>query len=314
MVTTLGEGFLHARPLLAARMAFARGDRDLALRWAKRAAGDPSTRNVDRLAIAELYGNLNRQPEAFEQLSELRLDSQSDAVMAEVARMYLSLGKAPDGLDRFDRLRSEKAGPGFYSGWSLLAASAGRGKEVEEWMKPVRALPADLLRDLYFIATDRRETGLALASARRIYQEDAGNGNRLLLANALIASGQPADALPHLRMLLSNGGASGLEETYTADLLGAIHDAKPGAAFLLEAELRDFWTAKLRKSGPDEKKSLDLIYGLLDLQSWDAVLPQLEALAHRRGDLLPLYIETAVKAGRNQEAVEFLKTELNRKD
>jgi Flp pilus assembly protein TadD len=314
MVTTLGEGFLHARPLLAARMAFARGDREAAVRWAKRAAGDPSIRNVDRLALAELYRSLDHQPEASAQLSELQLDSLPDAVMAEVARLYLTLGRAMDGLDRFDRLRSEKAGPGFYRGWSLLAASAGRGSEVEEWMKPVQVLPPDLLRDLYFIATDRRETGLALASARRIYMEDAGNGNRLLLANALIASGQAAEALPHLRQLLSNGGAIELEETYTAGLLGAIHDAKPGTAFPLEAELRDFWTAKLRQSGPDEKKSLDLIYGLLDLQSWDAVLPQLAALAHRRGDLLPLYIETAVKAGRNKDAVEFLKAELNRKD
>jgi Tfp pilus assembly protein PilF len=320
MVAALGEGFLRDRPLLAARLANARKDAEAATRWLQLAAANPHLRTEDTMAIAGLYASLGRPQEAFAQISRLPLESLPDTALMETARLYISLGRVREGVDRFDRLLAATAKPGAGAAWSLLAASVGRGPEVARWLAsaPSRWLVEDTLRDLYFIAADHKQTALALAAARRIFILKSNDTNRLLLANALIAAEQSAEALPHVRMLVSGGGlsrgASGIEETYTAALLGAIRALPRGTAAPLQAELREFWTAKLRHSGKDERQRLDLVYGLLELEAWDAVLPQLKSLAHGRGDLAPLYIETALKAGRQEDALAFLRTELQRHD
>jgi tetratricopeptide (TPR) repeat protein len=312
----LGDGFLRNRPLLAARLAYARGDRREAARRLELAEADPKLSDSDRLAVASLDVTLGRPAPAAAQLARIRIEVAPEDLLLETARLYLTVGKPGEGAGRFDGLRARRSSAAVDRAWALVAAGAGRGPEVARWIQaaPAGSISEPLLRDLYFLAQDHKQANLALAASERLFREHAGDANRLTLANALTAAGQPLDALAQVRVLLAHGHAPGVEEAYTAALLGAIRGAPGGAAEALQAELRSFWTAQLGRPGEDERQQLDLIYGLLELNAWDAALPHLETLARRRSELVPLYIETAAKSSHPQDAVAFLESDLARQD
>jgi tetratricopeptide (TPR) repeat protein len=282
MSAALGPEFLEKRPLLAARLAYARGNRT----------------------------------EAAAHVARIRIESVPEDVLLETARLYVTLGLSRDSVDRFGELRRSKPAPAITQAWALVAADAGRGSEVARWIQaaPQRAIPEPLLRNLYFVAQDRKERDLVAVAANRLFLENTRDQNRLMLANALLANGQKVEALPHLRALLASSPKPDLEEAYTSALLGAIRASRGDAHIALQSELRTFWTAKLSRAGQDERQQLDVIYGLLELGAFDAVLPKLEILARRHDELVPLYVETAVKAGHRYEAVAFLKSDLTRTD
>ena len=234
-------------------------------------------------------------------------------MLLEAARLYVTIGKPAEGVQRFDRIRTGASTIAVDQAWALVGAASGRGKDVARWMQTSSAhsIPEALLRDLYYLAQDHKQPELALAASERLFREYAGDANRLILAKAFNAMGQPAAALPHARALLS-GGAPEAEEVYTGALLGAIRGAPAGAAEDFKKELRTFWSHKLAHAGQDERSQLDLINGLLDLGAWESALPALERLTRRHEDLAPLFVETALKAGNRKAAVEFLKADLAR--
>lgn len=307
-----GGRLLQARPLLAARIAYARGDRKEAARRLDLAEADVRLKDSDRLAAAGLDEKLGRRAEALVQLGRLGLESAPEEVLLEAARLYVAFGKGGEAAARFAALRARRRG--VDQAWALADAAAGSGAEVARWLQstPERSIGEPLLRDLYFLAQEAKQATLALAAAGRLFREYPGDANRLNLARALNESGQPLEALPHLRALLARGRAA--EEIYTAALLGAVRQSAAGAAESLKAELRSFWMGKLDRSGQDERQQLDLIYGLLELGAWQAALPRLEELARRRAELVPLYIEMAMKSGRARDAVAFLEADLARGD
>jgi hypothetical protein len=184
---------------------------------------------------------------------------------------------------------------------------------------PGSSLSADVLKDLYYTATDHKESDLAAECARRLYKSRGGDDNRLLLAIALTGAGEPFEALPHLRVLVTHPGENGserasIEEAYTAALRSAAQHSETASAAELLTELRAFWTAQVKWAGLDEKHRLDLIYGMLEIRAWDDALPLLAAMAQKHGELVPLYVETAVQAGRKLDAISFLKSQLERND
>ena len=308
-----GAGFLEAHGLLAARLAYAKGDRSEAQRWLQRAGSDPGLSGAERLAVAGLDASLGRQTEAVAQLARIRIESAPGALLLEAARLYIEAGKPGDAAERFEEIgaRNSRGAAGW--AWALVAAASGQGREVRRWIEamPVRSIPEPVVHDLYSLAQEHKQADLALAASQRLFLEHPGDANRLLLANSLIAAGRPVEALYHARSLLPSR-EPGVEEAYAAALLGAIRGSLAGTAGTFQKELRTFWTAKLGQSTQDERKQLDLIYGLLDLGAWDAALPHLETIAQRRDDLAPLYVETALKAGNRSAAVAFLESQLER--
>ncbi len=316
---SLKPDFLRTKPLLAARLAMARGDHADAENWLRQAAADPHLPDGDRLALAENYLQAGHQGDALDQVSQVRLENlPADGVM-EAARIYQNLGKASEAVGRFVSFRAR--GTEAAAAWALLAASSGRGREVATWLESLSGpvVSEGLLKELYYAASDHKDAQLALVCAQRLYQQHPADPNRLLLATALTDSGKPGEALPHLRALLARPVQTGvpqatLEETYTTALRVAARKSGPATTPQLRAELREFWTAKLKHPGVDEKQRLDLIYGLLEIQAWNEALPPLADLARKRPELTPLYIESAAEAGRKQEAVTFLKAQLDRPD
>jgi thioredoxin-like negative regulator of GroEL len=251
----------------------------------------------------------------------VRLENLAEAELIEAARIYTNLDKAREGVRLFDPLRMRGGRPGAAAGWALLAAGAGRGREalalLQTW--PGTALSDDMLKDLYYTAADHQEQDLAAECARRLYSNRGGDENRLRLAIALNSAGRPVEALAHLRALLARLGQdaaerNSTEEAYTAALRSAAEHSEPARSAALLTELRAFWTAQLKREGLDEKRRLDVIYGMLEIHDWDEALPSLVELARGNSELIPLYLQSAIQAGRKPDAVSFLKSELDRKD
>ncbi|MBV8903081.1 MAG: hypothetical protein JOZ22_05545, partial [Acidobacteriia bacterium] len=318
---------LKAKPLLAANLALARGDPHDAENWFRQAAADSHLPDADRLAVAANLLRLGHPEDAADQLSRLRLETITAPEVLEAARLYQNLGKATEALARFEPLRMRGATPsrespaGADAGWALLAAASGHGADVVAWLqaKPETAVSDDLLKDLYYAAADRKDRRLALICAERLYRRRADGANRLILAMALTDSGEPADALPHFRDLLQKPNQTGearlqIEEAYTAALRSAALSSEPAAASRFRAELRQFWAGRLSRPSLDDKQRLDLIYGMLEIKAWNEALPPLAELARKQPELVTLYVESAIEAGRKQEAVVFLKSELDRSD
>lgn len=315
VVLAAGSGFADSHPLLAARVALARGDWADAGRRLQAAENLPSLSIEDRVKAASLDVSLTRPLEAEAQLSRIPIQSASDSLLLEVSRLYITIGRSAEGAQRFDQLRAGKSTFPVAEAWAMLAAASGRGDEVARWLSavPANLVPEAFLNDLNYIAQDHNQTGLAAAVAERLYLERPTDKYRMQAARALVADGKPAAALPHLRALLKSREPEA-EETYTAALVSAVHAPAGAATEALRRELRSFWAGKIGENQPDESKQLDLVYGLLDLGAWDDVLPQLKVLARHREELGPLFVETAIKAGKRNEAIEFLKADLTRTD
>ncbi len=314
-----GRRFTDGRPLLAARLAFAAGDRAGATSFLTAAENGHGTSAADRVAMATLDLSLGRKLEAVAQLSRVNLNSAGGDLLLEAARLYIQAGKPAEGAQRFVRLRTGNRALPADQAWALLGAASGEGEAVARWLRgtPARSVPDSVLRDLFYIAQDlgsaRGQAALSLAAAERLFADHPDSQSRLMLARSLNAAGRPGEALPYLRASLGSGEPE-TEEIYTAALLGALHSSSGDASEKLKKELSAFWTKKLGQAQNDESKQLEIIAGLLEIGAWDSALPRLEALARRREDVASLYVETAIKAGERQAAVEFLKSDLARED
>jgi predicted Zn-dependent protease len=310
MVKKLGDNFLKGRPVLAAEIALARGDRTSAERWIAQA--QQSDLSLEQsLALGGLYGRLGRRQEALALLARLAsMKDVPDAVFSDLAENYLQLGRAREGLALFDQLRSRRSSPNILAGWALLAASAGRANEVKVWLEsvPQKNLSDRLLRDLYYAASEAREPGLAVASAERLYNRRGGRAERLILANALVSAGRPQEALPHLRSLLPGGPEE--VEAYSAALAGAVAKGAP-----VTEEARQFWTQQLTQPNLTVVRRREVVHALLELGAYATVLPTLATLARQQGgDWFFAYVDASVKSGKKAELTAFLQSELDRTD
>jgi predicted Zn-dependent protease len=278
IISTVGEEFLAADPMGAARFALLRGDQAGARRWLD-AASQKDLTEPDRIELANLY-------------SELKLP-------LETLRVLDNLRKSTGGID-------------VASTWAIMAAQNDRGNEALAWLNQ---LPPDqpsipTLTDLYFVGQDNDERALVLAAADRLLKRNRNDENRLRYANALIRAGRVAEALPLARELVASDNNADRDSLYLAALTAARVAGQP-----VEAELGRYWSRKLADAGVDSARREEIVFGLLDAGASEAALPALRDLAREKGtQWLSAYKDAAIKANRKAELVEFLKTELRRTD
>jgi len=308
LIRSPSDDFLEDYPVLAGQLALTRADLVSTAHWVAKAKANPSLSIQQKATLAELLDRIGREQDAFDVLVHLAsLDDAPDASIAALAGHYLRRGETADGLVVFERLRSRRPSPEIDGGWARLAAGAGQANRVIAWLDAAAGEVGDqLLTDLYFIASDNGETALSVVSAEELYRRRAGNRERFLLSNALMAAGRPADALPHLRRLLPGGHEE--ETAYAAALSAALEQGAP-----VGEELRTWLAQELAEPGLPAARRAELVYSLLALEAYATVLPALADLAHQQADpWLFAYVEAAVKAGRETELVEFLREELGR--
>jgi len=294
LVRGLGDGFLERQPLLGGEIALARGDRDAAARWAERTAADPGAPLAERLAGVHMLVRAERRDTAARLFAALPLAGGDvpDELLEDLGTLFADLDRVADGFRWFAARRTAKPSVAADLGWVRLAARAGDPAEVAAWLDAHPKLAEELLQDIASVAVERGAIGLALKAAERVFAAAPTPRSRLALGNALLASGRPADALPHLRALL------GEDLPEVRGLYIAALDAA-GAGEEMEAYL----TQLLAAGTLDEAEADGLVYLLLDHKAYGAALPFLRQRAERRGvEWMYAYVDAAAKAGRAAEA------------
>ena len=308
LVERLGDDFLEQDPVLGARLSLARRDSAGANRWVRAAEGRTLTAG-EAMGLAQVYVALDRRAAAIDLLRPLVSDpSTPEAVVVDLANLYLESKVPQTGLAVFESLRTQRPSPEIDARWALLAVKGGRPELAVSWLKtlPPEQPPDDVLDDLYFLAGDQGVHALAVMAAERRWLRERVPARRLEFASALVAAGRVADALPHLRALLP-GGTAEIEAGYVDALRAAQAAGAP-----VGDELRRYWRNKLAASGLDEKAREQIVYALLDLQEYDEALPALADLARRQqGQWLFAYADSAIKAGRTADLVTFLRAALD---
>jgi Tfp pilus assembly protein PilF len=303
-----GSGFFEQAPLLGARLALARNDRAGAERWMQVALARQRTPD-ETIGLAQVYLAVGESDTAIDLLRPLTQDpSAPDAVVVDLANLYLDAGRAEEGLPVVAAARARRRSAAIDGRWALLAAKAGDIAPVRQWLQrtPDAQVPDDVLTDLFYVASDSKETGLAAEAAARLFARRGTPMWRLQLATALSAAGRPAEALPHFRALLP--GDAAIESGYVEALRAAEAMGVP-----VRDEQRRYWAARLAKTGLSEQEQEEVVYALLDLEDLDAAVPALARLARREGgQWLSAYADAAVKAGRTADLVELLASELDR--
>ncbi|MBT5413296.1 MAG: hypothetical protein HOH66_11325 [Rhodospirillaceae bacterium] len=308
LVARLGEDFLDGHPILAARLAFLRGDKDGGDRWLKEAEGDNALSVDQRLALAGLYRSLGRDGAAIDALKGIAgMESPPEEVMAALAELYLETGRAEEGLAFMNALRAHRASPATDAAWAVLSATVEGEAAALAWLEGLdpAALSDQLLTDLYFIALDNAKGGLAVAAAERLYTRSADAVRALYLARALSLTGGGERALALLRPMLPGDGET--RAAYVEALVAALKAGAPVREELvayLEERLADPDTT------PVERESL--VGGLLDAGAYAAALPVLEQLADDLGgDWIFAFIDAANRAGEKKRLAAFLERALN---
>ncbi len=288
----LGDDFLNDYPLLAANIALGRGDPAAAAGWAERGLAGGALPPGDQLAAIRILDRAGRHGAATAAFDRLPLSGGiPDEQLEELAALFIDLDRAPAGLSWFEARRQATPSPAAAQGWARLAAKAGDPAAVADWLAGQPKLPVALLQDIAGSAAERVASSapaaaLALAASQRAFALDPSPRSRLALANALTATGKPADALPLLAPLLADGG-SDVEAAYIAALAGAGRSE----------ELARHLTAKLAKGNLSDAEQQAIVTMLLDHKAYRAALPLLRGWAESQGgDWLGVYADAAAKA------------------
>ena len=313
LLANLGPGPLDA-PILQARIALVRGDEAAALEWARAAERQPDLALKKQLALADIYRRLGRDREALRLLTAVaHADGTPDWALTELASLYVRLGRADHGYIAFLALREQLNSRAADLGWALLATASGKPEETLQWLNEVglRRLSSEELETLFFAAIEFTSAHLALLLATERYQREPDALRQRQLAEALVVSGRPDEALAHLRPLVAlNGNDAELESIYLSALTAGLKLGAP-----VRDELRDFLTVRIAAPELDETWRSQLVYALLDIQAYQETLPWLEDRARRDGETwFFTYIEAAKKSGREEDAIAFLHQELGRHD
>ncbi|HYR84027.1 MAG TPA: tetratricopeptide repeat protein [Terriglobia bacterium] len=319
MARELGDDFLADRPVLGAQLAIARNDASSAQKWIDRAESKPNLDETERLELGNVYVVLNRRDDALRCYEQVALEREApDYLFSRLASLYLELGKAKRGLGLLNTIRERRPSLEADAAWALVATAAGEADRVLKWFKSgaSKALSLQSVSDLYFAANEARHPKLVLATAQRLDRQRHNRSDQLHLALALTGTNKPAEALQLLRPLLSHpdpasaGERANEEEAYVAALTAALRDGKPVAA-----ELRKFWSARLAQSSLPESRREEIIYGLLDLKDYSAVLPDVEKRARgKNSQWLSAYVDIALRSGEKPRLLQFLQAELARTD
>lgn len=182
----VGAGSAPVRPLLAAEMALARGDKAEAARWAEEARkSDAEPR--DRIAVASILLQLEKRDEARTALEGVPFGSLPEASQVQLAWLWVDAGQV-------DRGRREIAAGGAGPAWAILAAAAG-DPALDAWVE--KSEPGDrLLLDLYYLAARKSSPRLQWTLARKLAGRKSPEAEKVyrpaLMAAA--AAGLPVDA------------------------------------------------------------------------------------------------------------------------
>jgi tetratricopeptide (TPR) repeat protein len=306
-IARFGDDALADSPILALDLAVERGDTARAEHWIGDVAANGSATPEQIAALAQYESKLGLDGRAFDRLTALAASGRApEWALGDLAAVATRLHREEAALATLASASSRsRAARGA---WIRLAASSGNHRVIEEWLtaSTSRREDAALLRDLYFLLSDRRNLPLATTVAHRLYDVTGDARDGQLLGQVLLAVGRPGEALAPLRR--SHAESDEAARAYDSALAAALL-----AGDEVSSELRTRFAARLHEEMPDTHRAL-LVEGLWAAGERAAIAPDLIRLA--RSDLdrwLPALVESVRADGSahiRREAIAVVEDEI----
>lgn len=236
-----------------------------------------------------------RQIEVLKEIEPL-----TEITVNGISRLYLYSGRYNEGYEYINLVRQLNPEAKLENAWLLLAAATGKKYEIEKWLDATPKPSMAQLRDLYYISNDNKRTALTLLLAQAMHEQAPTPETEHLLALARLQAGHYAEVLPHFRKLKTDN-----RENREAYLLALSHVAKNNKA--AHKELLEFVSTRLKSGKVDETEKQELVYTLINANTYEPIMPYLEtyALAHG-GSWAALYQEQLIRQGRTEQLRLFL--------
>jgi predicted Zn-dependent protease len=197
-------------PIVLAEAHLMLRDPDTARRWSDRAARSIDGNMERALYLADVELRLRRRSRALDALALVVPDaeaSRSEASPAaplqralpahlidDLAYLYIRAGQQRHGRAVLTALRDRQPSPEADDAWALAALAAGRTAAVSTWFAGVadeRPWNAAFLKDIAHLAMGAEAYALAADAARRLVDMRGLDGDRILLAQTLLAANRP---------------------------------------------------------------------------------------------------------------------------
>ncbi|MFN8057627.1 MAG: tetratricopeptide repeat protein [Vicinamibacterales bacterium] len=303
-VGAAGDGLLGGMPLLAADLAFERGDRERAAEWIE-TVDRADTSTATQIAVAQLERREGRPADALARYLELATRADAPAWLAgELVAAARDSGAIGSALVRLGP-PTGAASAAHRSAWARLALSANEWDALSSWLATSpTSEEADLLRDVAYLASDAGATGVAVVAARRLHEMAESTEHATLLGQMLLADHRSVEAVDWLRP-----GADASEQSARA-FDGALFDAYGHGAAVAD-ELRTRFRARLAAADLPAPHVGLLVEGLWAAGERASVYPVVRTLA--RADAtkwLPALAEAAKAANETAEAASIVSESL----
>jgi predicted Zn-dependent protease len=282
--------FREAFPITAAEIALTLGDRAGAKRLADEANRREALSGGERIALATVYVRLDETDQAKRLLASLTGEPQVPEFLAvDLAGLYLKLGLAADGLAYFDKAGKDGGGQRVRAARSLLDAKLRADAREWDfaWAAPPAGdpdqMPAQIMTAVYFTAMDNEIYPYAAELARRLLGDAPTAELKLRYARALALAGDPDGALKIVEPMLTESADA--RSIYGVALIAAVKAGRMRAE-----DVRQYIAKQLADESVPQSEKATLVWDLLAIKAYDAVLPPLEALVRQgKREFVELY-------------------------
>jgi hypothetical protein len=254
----------------------------------------------ETIKLGKLWLLADKRQEALNSLSVIKsLPDIPDALLMDVARLYLHLDQIEQGEDYFTPLHQQRQTHLASAAWALLAVGGRHRSDAHAWIRKTSFSISDvsLLNDLYFASSQAKAFHVAKDVAEKLWQLAPSQAHRLIQVQALLHAGELTEAL-HVAEDLDLHKPQA-RQTYIAVLTAAVKAGLPGRNSLVVLLAEDLASA----SGKDQSR---LIFDLFALKAHETTLPYLARLAKTSFNWSELYWEALIGTGREAEAHDFL--------
>lgn len=206
------------------------------------------------------------------------VETQTTPQIVEYSQLFIIANRPKDVIEPVGlRASVPDAHPDVKFSHVKLAAAAGRDDITTPWLEAnANTAPIQKLHELFYTASDRKQTKVASDIAQRLYARDPSPMNREIMIAALVNAGEYDKAMPLLREQLAQDGSN--DGMYLATLSKVAR--KDAAA---RKELADYAQASLQAGRGDDRQQINYAYILLNNGRRDAAMPFIAENAKTKG-------------------------------
>lgn len=297
LVDTLDNAFYQAYPLTAARLFWTQHNNHAALEWLEKVEikQQPFAIQLWKSTLLAEAGNKHSALSLLEKIVRSPLTPITE--YRNFAYLFIEWRGTRQGLQLYEEILKTNSDQEVQQGWALLATASHQQSKVANWLQKQNNTDYELIKDIYFLAHDRKLSSLSLVAAQRMFALQPDVGNRFFLAAALLDNNRLDEAIAYTQPVSTKN----LEMLYIEAL------TQSGK----HAELASWWKNKLLLGKLSSKEEQAAVHALFGLQQYAEVLPYLKQyVAASQSEWADAYVYAVEQLGHKNELVRYLKAQI----